>query len=54
MESKLNPHHTSSGVPLGKESPPWALPFAMGKCGAMFPIIFEDRGRIFPELKFSG
>ena len=29
-------------------------PFTMEKCGAIFPITFNDGGGIFPALKFSG
>ena len=54
--SKLDPHHTfsSSGVPLSKERRPWALPFTMEKCGAFFPVSFQDRSGIFPILKNLG
>ena len=47
---KLDPQHTfsSSFVPLSKESRPWALPFTLEKCGAIFPVTFKDCGRIFP------
>ena len=37
--SELDHHHTffSSGVPLSKESRPWAFPFTTEKCGGIFP-----------------
>ena len=53
--SKLDPHHTfsSSGVPLNEKCRPWAWPFAMENCSAIFSIIFNVCGAIFPLLNLS-